>query len=403
MRLSDVTSGVVRVSAVARADYEGLARRKARKYGVPEPIFLGLITQESGWRPGAVSPAGARGLTQVVPRFHPDADLSSPESQLDYGAKHLSNLWKQYGNWKDVLSVYNSGRPWARGKKIAETRKYVPIVLRNAKKEGGGSVTGKNFKPGSVGRGSVDHSTNTRNIELSNRSRKEFLRQLASNTEYPDPPNEREMLGDMFLNRLRTGDDTPIWKAAAEVKREYAQKKNEWLSTANMIYRNAQQAAEAYDLGRDNTLRIQDTNTTYGRSGQRSGRGGRYGDKVQLLPHGPYQGTQGPVQSAFSYAAQGLDGLQVTSKKRPRKNTASGNVSDHYSGNKSAFAYDIAGPVNEMDKYASRLVNQLSGGKVKNWGRRGGIYEKVINGIRHQVIWRDEGHYDHVHHGARRV
>jgi len=116
--------------------FGAMADAAAKKYGIPPAMFRSLISAESSWNPNAGSSAGARGLTQVVPKWHPNADLSSPRGQLDYGAKHLGSLYKKYGNWKDALSVYNSGRPWSRGQNIAETSAYVPKVINGAKQAG---------------------------------------------------------------------------------------------------------------------------------------------------------------------------------------------------------------------------------------------------------------------------
>lgn len=106
-----------------------MAAQAARRHGVPIPLFFGLIEAESNWNPNARSGAGAVGITQVVPKWHPNADLSTARGQLDYGAKHLGSLLKKYGNPKDALSVYNSGRPWSKGAGISETAAYVPKVL----------------------------------------------------------------------------------------------------------------------------------------------------------------------------------------------------------------------------------------------------------------------------------
>jgi murein DD-endopeptidase MepM/ murein hydrolase activator NlpD len=130
--------------ASGEAKYGKLADRLARKYGVDPRLFRRLITQESGWNPGAVSGAGARGLTQVVPKWHPSANLSTPAGQLEYGAKHLGSLLKKYGNAKDALSVYNSGRPWAQGQGISETRNYVNKIL------GGYGGPGTSSAPGAA-------------------------------------------------------------------------------------------------------------------------------------------------------------------------------------------------------------------------------------------------------------
>jgi murein DD-endopeptidase MepM/ murein hydrolase activator NlpD len=130
--------------ASGEAKYGKLADRLARKYGVDPRLFRRLITQESGWNPNAVSGAGARGLTQVVPKWHPTANLSTPAGQLEYGAKHLGSLLKKYGNAKDALSVYNSGRPWAQGQGISETRNYVNKIL------GGYGGPGTSSAPGAA-------------------------------------------------------------------------------------------------------------------------------------------------------------------------------------------------------------------------------------------------------------
>lgn len=109
--------------------YGPLADQIARRHGLDPRLFRRLISQESGWRADAVSPAGARGLTQVVPKWHPKANLSTPKGQLEYGASHLASLLKKYGNPRDALSTYNSGRPWSVGKGIPETNNYVNSIL----------------------------------------------------------------------------------------------------------------------------------------------------------------------------------------------------------------------------------------------------------------------------------
>jgi cell wall-associated NlpC family hydrolase len=119
----------------------GKADAAARRYGVDPTLFRRLITQESAWNPNAGSSAGARGLTQVVPKWHPTANLSTPESQLGYGAKHFGSLLKKYGNPRDALAVYNSGRPWSVSQKYDETNNYVTRIL------GGYAGSGKASSP----------------------------------------------------------------------------------------------------------------------------------------------------------------------------------------------------------------------------------------------------------------
>lgn len=111
-----------------------LADQAAKRYGVDPALFRRLIQQESGWNPAAASPAGARGLTQVVPKWHPNADLSTPQSQLDYGAKHLSTLMRNFGNDPALaLAAYNAGAGAVKKHggvpPYAETQNYVKSIL----------------------------------------------------------------------------------------------------------------------------------------------------------------------------------------------------------------------------------------------------------------------------------
>lgn len=117
------------------------ADQAAGRYGLDPALFRAVITQESGWNPNARSGAGAIGLTQVVPRWHPDANLTTPQSQLDYGAKYLSSLMRQYkGSRRDALSAYNSGRPWSVGQGIGETRNYVNTILSHVGQQPGATA-----------------------------------------------------------------------------------------------------------------------------------------------------------------------------------------------------------------------------------------------------------------------
>jgi hypothetical protein len=71
------------------ANYERIASRKARKYGLNPRIFRRQIRQESGFQPHVVSPAGARGIAQIMPAtarswgVNPD----NPRQALDAAAR----------------------------------------------------------------------------------------------------------------------------------------------------------------------------------------------------------------------------------------------------------------------------------------------------------------------------
>jgi len=97
-----------------------LARRiyeAARAHGIDPQVAFGLVRVESGFRPNAVGPGGAAGLTQIMPRtaawLRPGTtprDLRSPELSLDLGFGYLRELKERYdGDVRLALLAYNRG------------------------------------------------------------------------------------------------------------------------------------------------------------------------------------------------------------------------------------------------------------------------------------------------------
>lgn len=120
-----------------------------------------------------------------------------------------------------------------------------------------------------------------------------------------------------------------------------------------------------------------------------------------LCPAGPWGGTQGPVE-----ALSRLAGLPVTSVKRDRRATASGGVSDHWTGCAECFAMDLATTAPAGDVAASRLATAVGGPGYADWGSEGGVLNAERCGIRFQLLWRTYvggNHWNHIHVGARRV
>ncbi len=126
---------IPRYNARHRSQYESAARNAARKYGVPEDLFLRLVTQESGWNPKARSHKGAIGLAQLMPatarklRVNPN----NPIENLDGGARYLSEQYRTFRSWRLALAAYNAG-PGAVQKyngvpPYRETRGYVRAIL----------------------------------------------------------------------------------------------------------------------------------------------------------------------------------------------------------------------------------------------------------------------------------
>ena len=123
---------------------ENLASNTAERYAIPRSIFLGLVTMESGWDPNAGNSAGAIGLTQVMPStaalmgYRPEHLINNPELQLEAGAKYLSYMYQEFGDWKLALAAYNAGpaavKQYSGIPPFKETQNHVQRVLEMAQK-----------------------------------------------------------------------------------------------------------------------------------------------------------------------------------------------------------------------------------------------------------------------------
>ena len=60
-------------------------------------------------RKSYISSAGAMGIAQIVPKWHPDVDPLNPTQSIYYAAQYLKNLQKQFGEWRKALAAYNWG------------------------------------------------------------------------------------------------------------------------------------------------------------------------------------------------------------------------------------------------------------------------------------------------------
>lgn len=124
------------------SQWDDMILAASKKYNVPPNLIRAVINQESKGNPNAKSGAGALGLMQVVPKYHPELkNPLDPAANIDYGTKYLASLIEKYnGNLDLALAAYNGGPDRLDRRKLditrmpKETQDYVKSVngyLRN--------------------------------------------------------------------------------------------------------------------------------------------------------------------------------------------------------------------------------------------------------------------------------
>jgi membrane-bound lytic murein transglycosylase D len=141
--------------ALARSGrYDEMIRRVLKQEGVPQDLIY-LAQAESGFHPLALSRAGARGMWQFMGSRAKGYGLErnwwvderqDPEKATRAAARHLKDLYNQFGDWYLAMAAYNSGpgtvqsavkrtgyadfwQLYRRNVLPKETRNYVPIII----------------------------------------------------------------------------------------------------------------------------------------------------------------------------------------------------------------------------------------------------------------------------------
>lgn len=125
----------------------------ARRHQLEPALLHALITVESGYHAGAVSPKGAQGLMQLMPdtaaRFGAAGETRlEPRANLDAGARYLAFLLELFGQRLDLaLAAYNAGegvvQRLGRIPPYEETEQYVKAVRGLYLRQGGRLLAGE--------------------------------------------------------------------------------------------------------------------------------------------------------------------------------------------------------------------------------------------------------------------
>jgi soluble lytic murein transglycosylase-like protein len=122
---------------MAAADLDSLIGAAAQTEQLEPDLLRGVIQQESGARPCAVSPKGAMGLMQLMPATALELgvrDALDPKENVEGGARFLKQLLNMYGGDVSLaLGAFNAGpgRVNQAGgvPEIPETVDYVQKIL----------------------------------------------------------------------------------------------------------------------------------------------------------------------------------------------------------------------------------------------------------------------------------
>jgi membrane-bound lytic murein transglycosylase D len=146
--------GVFERAYVRSGRYREMMLQILKQEGVPQDLIY-LAQAESGFHPHAVSRVGARGIWQFMASrgvgygLHHNMyvdDRQDPEKSTRAAARHLKDLYNQFGDWYLAMAAYNSGpgtvqaavkrtgyadfwELYNRNVLPRETKNYVPIIL----------------------------------------------------------------------------------------------------------------------------------------------------------------------------------------------------------------------------------------------------------------------------------
>jgi soluble lytic murein transglycosylase-like protein len=136
----EVLDEVVAAPGSGAKDLAAMAVEAARRHNLDPDLVQAVVAVESAFRPDAVSPKGAQGLMQLMPRTARALgvkDSFDPADNLDGGTRYLRALVTRYGgDVKRALAAYNAGEgAVARHGGVPpypETLAYVRKVLQRA-------------------------------------------------------------------------------------------------------------------------------------------------------------------------------------------------------------------------------------------------------------------------------
>lgn len=133
-----------RVSQDVTLDFVSIAHSAGRQLGLDPLLIIAVIAVESRFNPIAESVAGAKGLMQVIPKYHADKlqdfggekAIFDPEANIVVGARILKEYLGRTGNLGIALQMYagalNDDQDLYTSRVMSEKQRLQQVVSRNA-------------------------------------------------------------------------------------------------------------------------------------------------------------------------------------------------------------------------------------------------------------------------------
>ncbi|HUJ85817.1 MAG TPA: transglycosylase SLT domain-containing protein [Burkholderiales bacterium] len=136
-----------RVADEAVAGFVSVAYRAGRQFAVDPLLILAVMAVESRYNPVAESGVGAKGLMQVLPRFHLDKleahggeeALLDPDVNIEVGTQILREYLRRFGETVTALQMYAGAMDEPNAdyaNKVLAERSRLQSILRRQRSKG---------------------------------------------------------------------------------------------------------------------------------------------------------------------------------------------------------------------------------------------------------------------------
>jgi len=283
--------GAIEVGMERAGKYQPMIERILKEEGVPLDLIY-LCQAESAFEPRALSRAAAKGMWQFISSRGKEYGLrqtwwiderSDPEKSTRAAARHLKDLYTEFGDWYLAMAAYNSGplrvqralektgadNFWTLAEKKAlpkETINYIPNILaltiigKNPEKYGFNVVSAP---PVETERVSVDKATDLRVIAEAIDLPVEQLQALNTHvlrwTTPPDDPDFQLVLPRGYADKFNK-QISSLPESKRVLFREHVVRKGDTLAAIARKYgTTTTQLTDANKLGKPPVLKIGQT------------------------------------------------------------------------------------------------------------------------------------------------